>query len=285
MATKTLQSLERGLDLLFLFSAEKPILSLEDISQALDLPESTAYRLAATLCKKGVLARSATGKGYELHAGLLRLLSAVRSRLDIAGIALPSLETLARESGETSQLCLLHGNEVVCAEAVCSTNTIRFMPEKGRAVPLHTSALGRAVLAFLPQTFLARYLRRPGLQAVTPYTVTDPRKFQTILAQIRSQGWAISFQQNLVGARGLAVPVFDHEERVVASLGISGPHPRFSDRRAHSLVPSLLRHGRSISLALGASPGAPRFLAPPRHSAKPAPARTRTVRISSDGGR
>jgi IclR family acetate operon transcriptional repressor len=253
MATKTLQSLERGIDLLYLFSAEKPILSLDDISQALELPESTAYRLAATLCKKSVLARRASGKGYELHASLLRLLGLVHSRIDIASIALPSLEALARESGETSQLCLLQGNEVVCAEAVCSANTIRFMPEKGRAVPLHTSALGRAVLAFLPETFLARYIRRPGLHAMTPYTVTDPRKVRGILAQIRAQGWAVSFQQNLLGARGVAVPVVDHQEKVVASLGISGPHPRFSDQRARSFVPSLLRHGRTISKALGAS--------------------------------
>ena len=255
MATKTLQSLERGIDLLFLFSEEKPTLSLEDLSQALKLPESTAYRLAATLCKKGVLTRSTSGKGYELHASLLRLLAVVRTHIDIGSLALPSLEALARESGETSQLCLLQGNEVVCAEAVCSTNTIRFMPEKGRPVPLHTSALGRAVLAFLPENFLIKYLRRPGLYAVTPYTVTEPRKLRAILAQICAQGWAVSFQQNLLGARGVAVPIFDHQDQVIASLGISGPHPRFSDRRARSLVPSLQAHARSLSRALGASLG------------------------------
>jgi IclR family transcriptional regulator, KDG regulon repressor len=255
MPTKTLQSLERGIDLLFLFSVEKPTLSLEDLSIALRLPESTAYRLAATLCKKSVLTRSPSGKGYELHAGVLRLLSVVRANIDIGALALPSLETLARESGETSQLCLLQGNEVVCAEAVCSTNTIRFMPEKGRPVPLHTSALGRAVLAFLPESFLSKYIRRPGPYAVTPYTVTEPKKLRAILAQIRVQGWSISFQQNLLGARGVAVPIFDHQGQVIASLGISGPHPRFSDRCARSLVPSLQVHARSLSRALGASVG------------------------------
>jgi len=269
MATKTLQSLERGIDLLFLFSEEKPILSLEDLSQALKLPESTAYRLAATLCKKSVLARSASGKGYELHAGLLRLLGVVRAHIDIGSLALPSLHALARESGETSQLCLLQGNEAVCAEAVGSTNAIRFMPEKGRGVPLHTSALGRAVLAFLPESFLARYLRRPGLPAMTPYTVTDPRKFHGILQQIRAQGWAVSFQQNLVGARGVAVPIFDHQDKVIASLGISGPHPRFGDRAARGLVPSLLGHARAISRALGASP----------KEAEPQPSRRRPGRL------
>lgn len=253
MPTKTLQSLERGIDLLFLFSAEKPILSLEDLSRELELPESTAYRLAATLCKKSVLTRSASGKGYELHASLLRLLGVVRAHADIAILALPSLEALARESGETSQLCLLQGNEVVCAEAVSSTNTIRFMPEKGRTVPLHTSALGRAVLAFLPESFLVKYIRRPGLRAMTPYTITDPRKLRGLLAQIRAQGWAVSFQQNLLGARGVAAPIFDHQDKVVASLGISGPHPRFSDKAARGLVSSLQGHARAISQALGAS--------------------------------
>jgi IclR family acetate operon transcriptional repressor len=187
----------------------------------------------------------------------------VRTHIDIGSLALPSLEALARESGETSQLCLLQGHEVVCAEAVGSTNAIRFMPEKGRPVPLHTSALGRAVLAFLPESFLIKYLRRPGLYAVTPHTVTEPRRFRAILAQIRAQGWAISFQQNLVGARGVAVPIFDHQGRVIASFGISGPHPRFSDRRARSLVPTLRAHAQSLSRALGANPangGAGRML-------------------------
>ena len=252
MPTKTLQSLARGIDLLFLFSAEKPILSLEDVARELKLPESTAYRLAATLCKKNVLVRSPLGKGYELHASLLRLLAVVRAHIDIGSLALPSLEALARESGETSQLCLLQGNEVVCAEAVGSANAIRFMPEKGRGVPLHTSALGRVVLAFLPESFLVKYLRRPGLLATTPYTITDPRKFRGTLRQIRSQGWAVSYQQNLLGARGVAAPIFDHSGTVVASLGISGPHPRFSGPRAWSLVASLQKYARSISEALGA---------------------------------
>jgi DNA-binding IclR family transcriptional regulator len=252
MPTKTLQSLERGIDLLFLFSTEKPILSLEDISRGLDLPESTAYRLAATLCKKSVLVRSPAGKGYALHASLLRLLVVVRAHIDIGSLTLPSLEELARVSGETSQLCLLQGDEVVCAEAVSSSNAIRFMPEKGRGVPLHTSALGRAVLAFLPESFLTKYIRRPGLQAMTPYTVTDPRKLRGILGLIRTQRWAVSFQQNLLGARGVAVPIFDHQAKVIASLGISGPHPRFSDKTARGLVPGLQGHARSISKALGA---------------------------------
>ncbi len=253
MATKTLQSLERGVDLLFLFSAERPVLSLQEISQALDLPASTAYRVVATLCKKGVIARNAAAKGYELHASVLRLQAALRARLNIRRLALPALEALARDSGETSQLCLLQGHEIVCAEAVSSPNTIRFTPEKGRALPLHASALGRAILAIMPDAYFARYVREVGLRAMTPHTVTDSRKLQPILAQVRTQGWAISFQQMFAGARGVAVPIFGDRSTVVASMGVSGPHPRFNDRKARGLVPALKAHARAISDALGAA--------------------------------
>jgi IclR family acetate operon transcriptional repressor len=128
------------------------------------------------------------------------------------------------------------------------------MPEKGRALPLHASALGRIVLAFLPETFLHTYVQRVGLKAMTPHTVTDPRKLRTILKHARMQGWAMSYQQMYAGARGVAVPIFDHEGRVAASLGVSGPHPRFSDRKARSLVPSLQGHAHALSEALGAVP-------------------------------
>jgi DNA-binding IclR family transcriptional regulator len=247
MATKTLQSLERGLDLLFLFSAERPTLSLPEIAKALDLPGSTAYRLVTTCCRKNVLIRDSRAKRYELHASLLRFQHVLRSRLDIRRIALPHLDELAALSGETSQLFLLQGNDVVCAEAVSSPNMIRFMPERGRAIPLHASALGRAVLAFLPESFLTRYIEEVGLPAMTPHTITNPKMLRALLLRIRKQRYALTFQQMYLGARGVAVPVFGREGTAIASLGISGPHPRFTDRNARGLVLALRTHSMAIS--------------------------------------
>jgi IclR family acetate operon transcriptional repressor len=263
VSTKTLQSLERGIDLLFLFSPQRPTLSLQEIATALGLPVSTVYRLVATCCKKNVLARDPRAKRYELHAGLLRLQHVLRARLDIRRISLPHLEALAAASGETSQLSVLQGYEVVCAEAVSSSNTIRFMPERGRGIPLHGSALGRAVLAFLPDAFLAKYISKVGLPAITPHTLTDSRALRTALSQVRRQRYSLTFQQMYLGARGVAVPIFDHRGAAIASLGISGPHPRFGDREARRLVPTLREHAQAITGALrelgdGADSVAPR---------------------------
>ena len=177
--------------------------------------------------------------------------TAIQANLDITKIAIPSLEDLATRSGETSQLYLLQGHQVVCAEAVTSPNMIRFMPERGRGLPLHAPAAGRAVLAFLPGEFLTRYIKHPGLRAMTPYTVTDPQALQRLLAKIRAQCFAVSFQQMYVGARGVAVPIFDHRGGVLGSLCISGPDPRFSEDAADALAPLLQKHARALSAALG----------------------------------
>ncbi len=257
MATKTLKSLERGIDLLFLFSQDRPTLSLHEISVALQIPQSTAYRLLATCRKRNVIARDPVTRKYRLDAGLIRLQAAIQANLNLAKIAILHLEDLAARSGETSQLFLLQGDQVVCAEAVSSQNIIRFMPDKGRGLPLHAPAAGRAVLAFLPDAFLASYIRRNGLPALTPHTVTAPKKLRALLARIRARRFAVSFQQMYVGARGVAVPIFDHRGAVMGSLCISGPHPRFDERAAIGLVPALLENARRLSAALGASGDGP----------------------------
>jgi len=105
-------------------------------------------------------------------------------------------------------------------------------------------------LAFLPGTFLARNIQQVGLPAMTPYTVTDPRRLRTLLEQVRTRGWATMFPQMCVGARGAAVPIFGHQRKVLGSLGIFGPHPRFSDRKARSVMPHLLSHAAAITKAL-----------------------------------
>ncbi len=250
MATKTLQSLERGLDLLFLFSADQPTLSLTEIASALKLPTSTAYRIVATCCKKNVLARDPHARRYELHGSIVRLQQALSARLDIRRIALPHLTELAAASGETSQLFLLQGNEVVCAHAISSPNTVRVMPELGRAVPLHAGALGRVVLAFLPEPFLQKYIERTGLPPLTAHTIVDAQKLRAVLVQIRKQGYAVTFQQTYMGARGIAVPIFDARGGPIGSLGISGPHPRFSDTKARSVALPLIARARAIADAL-----------------------------------
>jgi len=247
----TVKSLEKGIDMLMLFSEGQPGFSLPRIATALGIPESTAYRLLVTLQKKHLIVRDPITRKYGLGASLLRLQTAVWVHLDIVRLAFPHLEEIAERSGETCQLYVLQGNRVVLAGEVTSRNAIRYMREEGTSEPLHASASGRAILAFLPEEYLARYLQQNGLRPITPYTITDPQKLRELLAQSRSQGFAISFQQVLVGIRAVAAPVFDHRVEPIGSLVVGGPDPRFSDEKAHELGPLLREHAAKLSAALG----------------------------------
>jgi DNA-binding IclR family transcriptional regulator len=249
-----IKSLEKAMDLLMLFSEKRPGLSLSDIATALALPESTAYRLLVTLQKKRFIARNPSTRKYGLDASILRLQAAVWVHLDIARLALPRLEALAERSGETAQLYVLQGRQVVLEGEVTSRNSIRYTEEEGSSEPLHASASGQAILAFLPAECVSRYLQENELQPITPYTVTDRQKLTELLAQFRAQGFATSFQQVLVGVRAVAAPVFNHQGEPIASLVVGGPDPRLSNEKAQTLGPVLREQAGMLSVALG-SPG------------------------------
>jgi IclR family transcriptional regulator, KDG regulon repressor len=249
-----IKSVEKAIDLLMLFSEWPPGLSLSEVATALTLPESTAYRLLVTLQKKRFIARNPSTRKYGLDASLLRLQAAVSVHLDIARLAFPRLESLADRSGETAQLYILQGGWVVLEGEVTSRNALRYMEEEGSSEPLHASASGQAILAFMPAECISQFLQENELQPITPYTVTDRQDLTELLAQFRAQGFAISFQQVLVGIRAVAAPVFDHRGEPIASLVVGGSDPRLSNEKAESLGPILREQAGKLSAALG-SPG------------------------------
>jgi DNA-binding IclR family transcriptional regulator len=249
----SIKSLEKAIDLVMLFSEKQPTLSLPQISAALKIPESTAYRLLRTLQTKHVIVRDAASKKYTLDASLLRLQASISSRLSINRLALPHLEDLAAQSGETVHLHLLQAHHMVLIEAVNSQNMIRFELDKGTVMPLHAPAGGRAILAFLPDKFLDEYLQIEGLRPFTPHTVTDPSETRQLLSEVRSRGFAVGSQQYYPATAAVAAPVFDHRQEAIASIAVAGPIVRFSEEDALTLAPLVCKHASELSMALGAS--------------------------------
>jgi IclR family transcriptional regulator, KDG regulon repressor len=235
------------------------MLSLPQISAALRIPESTVYRLLRTLQRKQVIVRDSASKKYTLDASLLQLQATILSRLNINRLALPQLEDLAAQSGQTVHLLLLQGHHMVLIEAVNSLNTVRFELDIGTVMPLHAPAGGRAIMAFLPGIFFDEYLRICGLSQFTSYTITDPDEMRSLLSEIRSRGFAIGSQQYYSATTAIAAPVFDHRQEVIASISVAGPTVQFSEQDALALAPLVCKHASELSMALGASmPHTPR---------------------------
>jgi DNA-binding IclR family transcriptional regulator len=249
------QSLVRGLDILFLFSSDRPALTVKEIARGIGVPIASAYRLVKILAEKGLLERDRPTAEYRLGLTFLELAAIVHRHLDLAALARPLARKLATTSGETAQFTLQRADHGVCVVVEESRSTLRVAPEPGRTLPLHAGASVQAILAFLPESEQARILTLPR-ERFTPRTLTDRAALRRRLQTIRRQGYAVSRAEAYPGALGIAAPVFDPAGRVVGSLAISGPASRMEAKR-QALTESVVTLAREFSTALGCHPGSP----------------------------
>jgi DNA-binding IclR family transcriptional regulator len=246
MPAKTIKSVERAFEFLFLFDSSVKEMDVKRIAENLRLPLRTAYRFVATLRKCGVLFMDeATGR-CRLSVQLRRLLIGIDEWGEMAQLALPLLRDLAEKSGETAQLMVLSGDHAVLVELAESPHALRVGPRKGQRIPLHTGAGTKAILAFQSSQEWDSYIGRRGLERFTPNTVTDPATLKRQLTMIRRVGFAVSHQEYVPGARALGAPIRDFAGRVTASVGLVGPDTRLTVQKARELKPLVLETARLI---------------------------------------
>jgi DNA-binding IclR family transcriptional regulator len=250
MAEKTIKSVEKAIDLLFLFTADRTVLDVKSIATALNSPLRTAYRFVTTLRKRHVLLlEEGTGR-CRLSPRLRRLIAAIEESGDIARLATPYLNDLARKSGETVQLLVSGGDDAILVDVVESPHTLRVGPRRGQRIPLHCGSGTKVLLAHRPPEEWEQYIERSGLKRHAPNTVTDPERLKRQLRRIRQTGFVVTHQEYVPGARALGAPIFDAAGQVTASLGVVGPDSRLTVKRAAELKPLVLETTRQISSAL-----------------------------------
>lgn len=238
--TGTVQSLERALDVIEALARAERALGVGELAEDTGLPQGTVHRLLQTLHARGYV-RRADARKYSLGTGAFRLGDAAQRAL--VRTARPYLADLVRLSGETANLAILEGDDVVYVDQVASPHTLRMFAEVGRHVPPHSTAVGKVLLAALPRDRAVALLRRTRLPARTPATITDPEAFLAELDRVRSQGWATDEEEQESGVRCIAVPV-GRDGRVVAALSVSGPADRFTAAASDGLVEAMQRAGR-----------------------------------------
>jgi len=254
----TIRSVEKAIDLLFLFDGDRTALEAKTIAALLGIPLRSTYRLLNTLRNRQVITIEERTGLFRLSPQLRRLLAAIEDSADLTRIVGPFLFELARTTGETAQLFVPHGDGVLLAETAESHQALRVGPRKGQHIPLHCGAGAKAVFAFQPPDEWDAYLRRNGLKSYAPNTVTNPETLKRQLRAIRRAGFAVSHQEFIHGVRSLGVPIRDMAERIVGSLGLVGPETRLTRVRAGELIPRMIETAGRITLALrGQSAGIP----------------------------
>lgn len=247
-----IQAVERAVAILNAFSSDEHELGVTEIANRLGLHKSTVHRFMVNLDAAGMIERNPRTGRYRLGMRIFELGGLVKQRMNLWDEALPFLESLVRDTGETGHLAVLDGGEAIYIERVEARRALRVPSAIGRGYPAHATNLGKVLLADLEPERLAEIVRERGLAAYTPHTIVDPAALDNELLRIRERGYAVDNEEYDEGLRCIGAPVRDHSGRVVAALGIGGPVTRITPARVEELSTLVMAAASGLSRRLGA---------------------------------
>jgi len=252
-----LGTLEKCVQILTLFS-DSPVLQVSEIAEKMGQPRSTAYRYVAALRANHLVEEAEDGPGYRLGPKILEL-AASMSRRPLRDVAKPYLARIGRETGETVILLGLRDQVGVCLEKVDGNQTLRVSYDRGDVYPLHASATGKAILAYLDRKEQKQIIKTIGLKSFTPTTITQSSILEREFEKIRENGFSESDGELIEGTQGIAAPIFSFSGRVVASIGVSVPQHRGEGENRRLLIQSLTEAAEQITQELTSQQAEPTY--------------------------
>jgi IclR family transcriptional regulator, acetate operon repressor len=247
----THRSLERGLGILEAVASNGGATTLAEMVRRTGLHRSTAFHLLQRLVDLDYLRQDEATRRYELSAKLFRLTGRNWSPEQLGDIAQPFLADLTQRTGESSSLAAWRDGSVTIAAKRESDGAVRVVQNLGALRPLHATAVGKAIAAWLPDAELSGVLRRARFERHTPRTITTHAALEAELRRIRSTGCAIDDEEHIEGIRCIAAPVFGHTGQVLGSLCALGPKSRMSHRRLRQIRTPLVELAHALSARLG----------------------------------
>ena len=246
----SIDAVQRCLQLLRLFGQAPAGLRATEVAKLSGLPTSTVYRFLANLETAGFITFNTTGK-YHLDLACFSLGQTALSHLDIRRLSLPYLKALNEHTHETIHLLVRQGLSAVYIEKLDSPQLPNTLSRIGVSVPLYCTAVGKVLLAYLPDEDLSRALRQIPPRSQTPHTINNTQELRRQLERVRKCGHSFDLEENEPHIRCVAAPIWDHAGTVNASLSISGPAKRMPVTRLRELAPVAQEAGIRISRELG----------------------------------
>jgi IclR family transcriptional regulator, KDG regulon repressor len=245
-------SIERTLSILELVAQSQRGLTNADLSRRLSIPKSSASYILRVLEKRGYLLREDSGK-YRLGLKLVSLTSGALTHLDVREIAKPVLIDFLKKSHlPEAHLAVLDNGRAVYVEKVEGDNSfIKMDIWVGHRLPIHTTAIGKTLVAFLPENDILRILEMRGMEKKTRKSITNPNKFLKELENVRKYGYAVDDEENADNVRCVAAPIFDAQGKVAASLGTSTIIMQLDKSHLPKIIEMVKRSAEKVSKSLG----------------------------------
>lgn len=246
-----IQSVERALQILDLFNEQATELKITEISKLMGLSKSTLHSLLKTLQLHGYIDQNPENGKYRLGMKLVERGHFVVGSIDIRQKAKGWLTELSQHTGQTTHLGILDGREGVYIEKIEGKLAAIAYSRIGRRLPVHATAIGKVLIAWLGESERNALLEGYQYTAFTPATLASRDALLAALAQTRELGYALDSEENEQGVRCVAVPVWNHESRVVAALSLSTLTSRVDDAELAHFREQLQQAGLQLSRALG----------------------------------
>jgi DNA-binding IclR family transcriptional regulator len=209
---------------------------VSELADHTGLPRSTVHNYLSTLEQEEYVVNN-DGQ-YEVGIRFLELGAYARNRRQIYGIAKPEVSRLAEETGELANLLIEEHGRGTYLQRVRGEEAVQVEAHVGTRVSLHSTALGKSILAHLPESRVEEIIEIHGLEPTTPKTVTDRGELLEQLAEIRDRGYAVDDEERLEGLRCVAAPILSNENRVLGAVSVSGPSHRIRDDRFRRTLPN-----------------------------------------------
>lgn len=242
----SIQVIERMMSLLAALAGQTAPANLKQLAGETRLHPSTAHRILSVMVQNRLVDRIEPGT-YRLGIRLLELGNLVKSRISVRQEALPHMQHLHHELGETINLSVRHDDEVVYIERTSGNSSMmRVVQIIGARAPLHITAVGKVFLAEDGPEKCLEYARRTGLPRYTENTLTDPASLAHELEQIRRQGFAFDNEEAEKGVSCIGAGIYNDDGRLVAGLSVSAPSDRLNKNWAAQVRHTAERISRAI---------------------------------------
>jgi DNA-binding IclR family transcriptional regulator len=245
-----IEVLGKTLDILDVFGhSDRRRLSLQEVSVVTKLSKNTVFRILYTLAEHGYIVKE--NHSYGLGPKFADLSDVRLQRRDLLSVASSYLDALLDQFGETVNVGVLDNTSIRYVDVRESRARIRLAERIGGSDPLHSTALGKAHLAYLPPDEVRALMKQAGMAKHTPQTLTTLSSLTADLETVRQLGYAVDREESMAGAFCVGVPVLSSQGSPIAAISISGPTIRFDESKLPSASQALLKSAKEIQKKLG----------------------------------
>ncbi|GAA0304550.1 IclR family transcriptional regulator [Halarchaeum salinum] len=218
--------------------------TVTNIAEHIDVPKSTAHDHLTTLINLDLVV--ADSDGYRIGARFLEYGGYARENMPVFRVARPVVKRLATETGEHANLGMVEHGLAVFLYKSKGEDAVTIDTHSGMRVPVHTTAMGKAILAHHPREYVKGIISEHGLPRINESTITDRETLYTEFEKIRNRGYATDDGERVDGMRCVAAPIFDENDDVLAAVSVSGPASRMHDERLKNDLPQRVKSAANV---------------------------------------